>query len=161
MKIKEINMEQNDCTSNTKISHTKINHEIELNEVELKHDTHTSPKNVFRDFAYDFYNSDIKDPKNNNHLNNRLKDILQNLEINSWGDFENLFEIGMEKWSKNRINQIKEKTRKDLELLKTMNLDQLLSLNIDIDTELNNINKWKLTMKTMQFEEENSELEGR
>lgn len=153
MKIKEINMEYNTGTNIKK--NTKINHGVEQ-----KRDTYTPPKNIFRDFAYDFYNNDLKDPKNNKRLNNRLRDILQNLEINSWDDFENLFETGMEKWPKNRIGQMKEKTRKDLELLETMALDQLLSLNIDVDTELDNINKWKLAMKTMPFEEDNNiELE--
>jgi hypothetical protein len=129
-------------------------------DIKIKETNSMDEKNIFRDFTYNFYNSDIKYPKKDNHLNNTLRDILQNLEINSWNDFENLFEIGMEKWSKNRINQIKEKTYEDLKLLETMDLDQLLSLNINIDTELNNINKWKLTIKTMQFEEENRELEG-
>jgi hydroxypyruvate isomerase len=116
----------------------------------------TTTKNVFRNFAYDFYNNDIKNAKNDNDLNNKLRDILQNLEINNWDDFENLFEIGVEKWQKNRINQIKENIRKELESLETMDLDQLSSLNSDIDKELNDINMWKSTMMTMQFEEDNS-----
>jgi hypothetical protein len=130
-------------------------------DIKVKETNSMDDKNIFRDFAYNFYNSDIKDQKNNNYLNNRLRYILQNLEINNWDDFENLFETGMGKWSKNRINQIKEKTREYLELLETMDFDQLLSLNIDIDAELNNINKWKLTMKTVQFEEDKNESEGR
>jgi len=125
---------------------------------ESRVDTSITPKNIFRNFAYNFY-GDIKGQKDNSPLNNRLREILRNLEINSWDDFENLFEVGTEKWSRNRINQMKEKTRKDLELLETINLDQLLSLNTDIDTELDNIYKWKLTMKTMSFEEGNSGLE--
>lgn len=131
-----------------------------IEDIKIKETNSTNKKNIFRDFAYNFYNSDMKDPKNNNRLNNRLRDILQNLEIDSWNDFENLFEIGIEKWQKNRINHIKEKTIKDLGSLETMNIDQLLSLNSDADKELNNINKWKLTMETMQFEEDNSKLEG-
>lgn len=111
-----------------------------------------SDKNIFRNFAYNFYNEDLV--KNDNNLNRKLKKILKNLEINSWDEFDNFIEIGMDKWLKRKVNDIKEKTKNDIESI-SKNIDReqekLLENRLDIESKL--IEQWKADMKEMQFYE--------
>lgn len=58
---------------------------------------------VFKDSTLDYYNDNSID----NYLNVKLKNILRELKINDWKDFENFLDTGIDRWLREREKEIK------------------------------------------------------